>query len=264
MAVGGGSFGVLSLFGLLLLGLVRYRVKGRAPSVLLTLFALLGISGVQAEEAQELPEVTVSAGTETVKGDSQVQEQKVILEKVPGATNLINLENHEGSQASLARILSSQPGIIVQEFFGGNDQPRVNIRGSGIQDNPVSRGIQLLYDGLPINQADGSFIIGLTDPEQARYISVYRGANAMRYGATTLGGAIDFGQRTARNNPAFSVRLEGGSWGQQKIGANLQYAGEKGDVYLQATHSESEGWRDWSQAERSNLTMNVGFAFAGG
>jgi len=113
------------------------------------------------------------------------------LRRVPGGTNLIDLDQQRGSQSTVAKVLDFEPGIIIQTFFGGNDQPRLNIRGSGIQDNPVSRGIQLLQDGLAMNQADGSFIIGLLDPEQAQYVSVYRGSNALRYGGTTLGGAID-------------------------------------------------------------------------
>ena len=262
---GGGSFGPAGLVGLLLLLALRNRRVRRSVRGL-PLLMLSGLSFAQtpAQETEKvLPKVTVTPDAES-EGELQIQEQKAVLEKVPGATNLINMEEQKGSQVSLARVLSSQPGIIVQEFFGGNDQPRVNIRGSGIQDNPVSRGIQLLYDGLPMNQADGSFIIGLLDPEQARYISVWRGANAMRYGATTLGGAIDFGLRNARNNESSSVRLEAGSWGLRKYGATLQAAGERADIYLQGAHSGSDGWRDHSEADRDNLALNVGFTFKGG
>jgi hypothetical protein len=38
------------------------------------------------------------------------------------------------------------PGIIGQSFFDGNDQPRVQIRGSGLQRNAVERGILVLQD----------------------------------------------------------------------------------------------------------------------
>src|SRR5690606_18804783 len=149
---------------------------------------LLVATTVLAAEPNRLDPVTVEAGNEAVHEKRELQRR---LDDVPGATNLIDPEEKEGSQATLARVLDFEPGIIIQEFFGGNDQPRLNIRGSGIQDNPVSRGVQILYDGLPINQADGSFIIGLIDPEQTSLVSVYRGANALRYGGTTLGGAID-------------------------------------------------------------------------
>lgn len=217
---------------------------------------LLVLTVAAAQVSRELPALSVVGQT---GADLEERELQETLERVPGGTNLINLEDFRGSQMSVARVLNSEPGIIVQEFFGGNDQPRVNIRGSGIQDNPVSRGIQLLYDGLPLNQADGSFIIGLLDPEQARFISVYRGANAMRYGATTLGGAIDFGLRTARNTPESSLRLEAGSFGLRRTGLVLSQLQDDWDIYLQTAVTSADGWRDHSEAQRSSLALNIGW-----
>lgn len=188
----------------------------------------------------------------------QKQEIESDLQQVAGATNLINLDAFHGSQSSLAKVLNYQPGIVVQEFFGGNDQPRINIRGSGIQDNPVNRGIQLLYDGLALNQADGSFIIGLLDPEQAKYISVYRGSNAMRYGATTLGGAINLHSRNATNSQQ-SLKLETGSFGLFKGAIALGNKHEKWDYYLNAAHYQQQGFRSHSEGERNNVALNIGF-----
>ncbi len=202
----------------------------------------------------EQPEVITVYG---VKSNTSPEQE--LLNKVAGGTNLIDLQEFKGSQASLAKVLISEPGSIVQELFGGNDQPRINIRGSGIQDNPVSRGIQLLYDGLSLNQADGSFIFGLLDPEQASSISVYRGANANRYGGTTLGGAIDFNLRNAINSPSSSASIELGSYQSRKLGFRLQNREDTWDYSLQTSYSESEGWRDHSNSKRSNLALNVGW-----
>jgi len=196
--------------------------------------------------------------TITVYGDKNTLDpEQALLNEVAGGTNFIDLQKFKGSQSSVAKVLINEPGIIVQEFFGGNDQPRINIRGSGIQDNPVSRGIQLLYDGLSLNQADGSFILGLLDPEQARSISVYRGANANRYGATTLGGAIDFSLRNALNNTRSSASIELGSYQLKKLGLRLQNQEKNWDYYLQASHSQGDGWRDHSEAKRNNLMLNI-------
>jgi len=115
-----------------------------------------------------------------------IDEARNELKKVAGGTNLIEIAKLPARQATLQDALGFEPGIIMQSFFGGNDQPRLNIRGSGMQSNPVNRGIQLLYDGLPINQADGSFIIGFLDVKSAEMVSVYRGANAQRYGGTSM------------------------------------------------------------------------------
>lgn len=179
------------------------------------------------------------------------------LSKVPGGVNLINLDALKTSQSSLAKVLGFEPGIIVQEFFGGNDQPRINIRGSGIQDNPVNRGIQLLDDGMALNQADGSFIIGLVDPEQSKYITIYRGANAMRYGGTTLGGAMNFISRKGINSDS-TLKLETGSFGFNKAGLSLGKQLTNWDYYLNAAYSEADGFRSHSEGKRSNVSLNVG------
>jgi iron complex outermembrane receptor protein len=88
----------------------------------------------------------------------------------------------------LAVDVAVDPGANVVFRQPGNDQARLNIRGSGLQQNPVQRGVRLLLDGLPVNLADGSFIIGVLEPRTTQYIEVYRGANGARYGATTPGG----------------------------------------------------------------------------
>lgn len=226
------------------------------------LFTLLGAGIAAHGMAQTAGQAAESGKLNTVKvtADSATPDKEELqekLEQVPGATNLIDLNQHKGSQSTVAKVLDFEPGIIIQEFFGGNDQPRLNIRGSGIQDNPVSRGIQLLQDGLALNQADGSFIIGLLDPEQAQYISVYRGANALRYGGTTLGGAIDFSQRNALNSPS-SINLEAGSWGAGKAAISLGGTAGQWDGYLRASHQQSDGWRTHSGGERNNLSLNIG------
>ncbi|NEW86859.1 Plug domain-containing protein, partial [Rhodopseudomonas sp. WA056] len=58
---------------------------------------------------------------------------------------------------TLANTLSGVPGLIIQNFLGANDQPRIQMRGSA-QQNPAERGVLVLYNGLPINRADGSYI----------------------------------------------------------------------------------------------------------
>lgn len=203
----------------------------------------------------ELPKVIVTDEHET---DVEQQRLKETLGKVPGGTNLIDLDARRGSQSTVAKVLDFEPGIIIQEFFGGNDQPRLNIRGSGIQDNPVSRGVQLLQDGLALNQPDGSFIIGLLDPEQAQYVSVYRGANAVRYGGTTLGGAIDFSLRNALNTPS-SVSAEVGSWGARKGALSAGVQTGDWDAFVRTSYQQSDGWRTHSDGRRGNLALNIGF-----
>jgi len=227
--------------------------------VAVTFCVTLFIYSSNVNAAEVLPDVDVKG---SVMNSPERMEIELELEQVPGGTNVIDLDKRTSSQATLSDVLGFEAGIIIQEFFGGNDQPRLNIRGSGIQDNPVSRGVQLLYDGLPLNQADGTFIIGLLDPEQAMLISVYRGANAMQYGASTLGGAINFMQRNGENSHP-TLRLEAGSFNSFNGSINFSGKVEQWDYLVMAGHDKGDGFRNNNEGERSNLMANAGYHFGG-
>ena len=94
-----------------------------------------------------------------------LNEQRLIA----GSTSLVQMSSLRQRLSTLKDALAMQPGVIIQEFFGLNDQPRLNIRGSGIQSNPQRRGVYLLQDGIPVNFADGSYIIGVMDPMTAHF-----------------------------------------------------------------------------------------------
>ena len=107
--------------------------------------------------------------------------------RIAGSTSLVEIRPDNQRIATIKDALKMQPGVIIQEFFGLNDQPRLNIRGSGIQSNPQRRGVYLLQDGIPVNFSDGSYVVGIMDAMTARYVEVFKGANALRFGAGTLG-----------------------------------------------------------------------------
>lgn len=233
---------------------MKTHLSGTGSVLLLMLLS----GGLSANDAGSLPEVTVTGDK-----DSALPSRTALVEalsQVPGGTNMIDLEELSSSKATLNDVLAKEPGIVMQEFFGGNDQPRLNIRGSGIQENPVNRGIQLLYDGMPINQPDSSFVIGLLTPEQMRFVSVYRGANAQQYGGSSLGGAINMIPRSGHNSKNF-FRLQGGS--HDSVSSSIGIGGKQDnwDYYLQAGHSSSDGFRHQNEGERTDITFNVGYKF---
>lgn len=219
-----------------------------------TALCCLSLPAVCADPVATLPAVKVTGDAATPLQPS-VSQEKQRLERVPGGTNLITPQT-EVRMATLRDATDFQPGIIVQEFFGGIDQPRLNIRGSGIQSNPVNRGVLLLQDGLPFNEADGSFVIGLLEPRNASLISVRRGANARSAGATTLGGEMDFQSLTGAQGDMVSI--EGGSFGRLGLHAGKGFSGEQLDGRFSISHDTSDGYRHHADGERTNLSANVG------
>lgn len=207
----------------------------------------------------ELPAVTVQSSRDSAAAPmvDGVDTERARLARVPGGTNLVEPQQ-QSRLATLRDALDYQPGIVIQDFFGGTDQPRLSIRGSGIQSNPVNRGVLLLQDGLPLNEADGSFIIGFLEPRNAALVSARRGANALTPGATTLGGELDFVSLTGAQERG-RVRAETGSYGRQALQAAVGGVGERFDSRISASSDRFDGYRHHSASSRDSVQANLGF-----
>lgn len=254
----------MTLEGCTAQGRATARRRGRATTAIVTGAVAIGAAALVADEARAqsaTPGSTVYLEPITVEGLQLMTEERsrIRLEAIPGGTGLVATADLEGkADLSISDTLSAVPGVVVQDFFGGNDQPRIQIRGSGLQQNPVERGVLALQNGLPINRADGSYIVGLANPRQAEVIEVYRGYTANRLGAAMLGGAINFVSPTGTSDPGFEALLEGGSFGHVK-GA-LQAGGRLGDAdgLVRLDHSRRDGFRDYNSSERTSIDANVG------
>lgn len=179
--------------------------------------------------------------------------------RIAGSTSLVEIKADNQHLATMKDALRLQPGVIIQDMFGGNDQPRLNIRGSGIQSNPQRRGVYLLQDGIPVNFSDGSYVVGIMDAMTAQYIEVFKGANALRFGAGTLGGALNFVSRTALSDTTTSIKLEGGSYGS--FGLTFTTGRRMGawDVFAASTYNRQDGYRIYNQNRRLTASLNIGW-----
>ena len=182
---------------------------------------------------------------------------------IPGGVNVVDMEKLNSRRSlTLKDAIGAEPGVIIQEFFGSNDQPRINIRGSGIQSNPQQRGIQLLQDGVNINQADGTYVIGLLEPQAADHIEIKRGSNALEYGTATLGGAINMISNSGYNAAPLRLKLEGGSFNSVNGAASTGHVFGKNDVYTSVSYNDSDGFREFNSSDRLNATLNAGHKFS--
>lgn len=197
----------------------------------------------------------------TIHADTTAQRFAV----TPGAVALIDRSEAGGQAApTLADTLSEVPGVVVQEFFGGNDQPRIQIRGSGLQQNPAERGLLVMQDGMPVNRADGAYVVGLAAPGQAESIEIFRGAAANRTGANVLGGAVNFASPSGASAPGMRLSFGGGSFGRGEVAGSYGIDGDRADMLLRFEHSQKHGWRDYNDSRRSmiggNVTLQTGAA----
>lgn len=193
-----------------------------------------------------------------------VRHTRAMLSRTPGAVAVVARENYENSYAlGLFDTLKNVSGVFAQKKFG--EDARFSIRGSGIGNNIHNRGSWLAIDGVPVNQADGSGDFQEMDPLSARFIEVYKGGNAMRFGGAQLGGAANYVTPTGENAGfRTQVRVEGGSFGTKR--GHLAFADVIGDYdfYLSTTVTESDGWRSNAQQSAKRLTANIGRSFGEG
>ena len=189
---------------------------------------------------------------------SALDEAQEELDLRAGGTSVVGAEAFEDSRATtLSDVLSFAPGVLTQTRHG--EETRLSIRGSGIQRGFQLRGIQLYQDGIPLNLADGGGDFQSIDPLSLQFVEIWRGGSALEYGASTLGGAINFVTPTGRTAPPLAIRLDAGSFGQRRGHVQLGGAREDLDGALGLTLGKQEGWRDQSATRAARASANVGY-----
>lgn len=184
------------------------------------------------------------------------------LDQRAGGTAIVDGDRYrDGRVSTLADALGYAPGVFIQPRFGA-EEARLSIRGSGLQRTFHGRGIELLQDGSPLNLADGGFDFQAVEPLAARYIEVYRGANALEYGAATLGGAINYVAPTGYDAAPVALRAEAGSFGYLRGQVSAAGNGDRADGYVSLTGLHQDGFRDHAQQENYRLFGNAGFRFS--
>jgi iron complex outermembrane receptor protein len=244
-------------------------VMPRASRLSLAVAAVLSFSfaaiAAETPAASSGPAITLDAVEvhgKTPAAVETLEQARTRLNERSGGTGLVDGERYrDGRVSTLTDALGYATGVFIQPRFGA-EEGRMSIRGSGIQRTFHGRGLELLQDGSPLNLADGGFDMQAAEPLAARYIEVYRGANALEYGAATLGGAVNFVSPTGYSAPAATVRLEGGSFGYRR--GQVALAGNHGvaDGYLSVSTSGQDGFRDHAKQETYRLFGNAGYRFS--
>lgn len=214
------------------------------------------VSGGESENASASEETSIAPAPLGGMRPEEVARQT--LEAMAGGTSIITQDDLQGrANSKIADTLDTVPGVLVQSWFGGNDQSRIQIRGSGLQQTPAERGIVILQDGLPLNRADGSYIIAFADPRLSSFTEIYRGNVANRLGPA-YGGAINFTSPTGSTDPGFSFGIEGGSFGQFTTFAKGGARQGDIDAHIGVSYSQRDGFRENNESDRVNISFNAG------
>ena len=187
-------------------------------------------------------------------------ERKARLAEVPGGVALVTArEIDKARTANLKDALQFTPGVYIQPRFGAADESQISIRGSGLRNNFHARGINLLVNGMPYRNADGFTDFESIELLTADAIEVYKGANALRFGGSTMGGAINVITRTGYTARPLTVVAQGGSSGFFKSQLASGDVLGRFDYYASYTHTGLSGYRDWSGQRRERVNLHGGY-----
>lgn len=179
--------------------------------------------------------------------------------------------------ADINRILRQVPGVFLQEEDGFGLRPNIGIRGSGTDR---SARVAIMEDGVLKSPAPYSAPAAYYFPRMARIsaIEVAKGPAAIKYGPSTVGGAINFfstpipdvaaGTVAARasllagNHDSQRLHAWAGGWeplgGQMEIGALVEGLYEHSDGFKDIDIGGSTGY------QMQDYTVKLGLRSANG
>ena len=200
--------------------------------------------------------------SERTRTEEQARED---IDRTPGGVELVPQKTIEDSRAAnLKDVLDFVPGVLIRPRFGAADESQFSIRGSGLRNNFHLRGINVLIDGFPYGNADGFSDFESLELLNTRYIEVFKGANALRFGGNTMGGAINLVSKTGSTAGLIESRVEGGSYGFFKgYLATGQVYGPL-DLYASFSDTELQGYREHSEQTRYRAFGTAGYTLPGG
>lgn len=235
----------------------RSLVSGSAVSLsVLSLSLGLAHPAMAQEEAAE--DAVRVESTIIVTSTALVTEAEKNVARTAGGADVVSHEDYaDRFLVSMRDTLAFSPGVYTQPRYG--QEVRISIRGSGLSRGFHMRGLTLLQDGAPINLADDNGDFQELEPIFFDHLEVYRGANALRLGSGTLGGAINGVTPTGETAPGIYVRGDAGSFETYRglVSGGLEEG--RWDAWGAVSADTSDGDRDHAARQSYRFHGNLGY-----
>jgi iron complex outermembrane receptor protein len=257
-------------------GIIRFQKSKRVFKCICWGIVLLFLAGedgrrpVLAETLEEVTELPPYIVSEKAIHSFELAEEEAA--RNPTSTVLISNKEIQNSRGyNLEDVLQFAPGVFSQSRGGGSDG-KISIRGTNLSSNVNTWGITLLVDGIPMNAADGFTHLESIDLMAVDHIEVYKGAQAVKFGANSIGGAINFILKKGPQATPVQVRGEVGSFGYYNSQISSGMANfpfpllgkiAKSDYYVSLTGSGQHGYRTNSQQAALRFNANFGLMVDG-
>lgn len=208
----------------------------------------LAIGGLPAQAqttpaADTLPTVEIeSSGAAQRRFDSAASSTSIPIDGFRSATPLVNL----------SELLIGQPGVVVMDRQNYAQDLQIAVRGFGSRSTFGVRGVRILVDGIPATSPDGQGQAATAQLASAARIDVLRGPLAQQYG-NSAGGVVQVFTRDPIPGGGASASVAAGAYGLRTGDVSIDFGDRTLGGLLDISHMETDGWRDHSAAERTQL-----------
>lgn len=250
----------------------RFQFTGLEPGAYMLRAELSGFRTASRDQLQIQSGVPLSVDVtlelspvlETVVVTGTRAEQEV--GKIPAAVSVVDVQQvlRSSQMTNINEALKRVPGVAMRVHLDGSTRATPSIRGAGAQNTFGSRGVRVLVDGVPKNNAGGSaqdFInIDLTSVQR---IEVVRGPASALYG-NQAGGVINFITEEGSPVPFTQFRQTVGSYGLFK--EHIKLSGQRGNFsyFGSAFRTDQNGYRELSEYSSSGFHIKLRYTFDDG
>ncbi|WP_415453745.1 TonB-dependent receptor domain-containing protein, partial [Acetobacter sp.] len=165
-----------------------------------------------------------------------------------------NFANQVGQ--SVADMVVTIPGVSFTQGNGPRDT-NISIRGSGDRQSWGLKNIQVLEDGFPMTQPDGTARADLIDPHAYQGVDVFEGPASTLYGNYAINGAINFRTRKGADIHGLELGSDFGSFGMFNNYATLGLGNRHYDLMIFGSDVRGNGFIANSRYNTSTENMRL-------
>lgn len=147
-----------------------------------------------------------------VRGDSAEDRRRRSAE----AVDVIDTERDRRASADLGEVLRRQSGVSVRRAGGLGSNTRIAL--NGLTDDHI----RFFVDEAPLEFMGFGLGVGNVPVNLVDRVEIYRGVVPVRFGADTLGGAVNFVTDSAYDRTRAALSHQLGSFGTHRLAANVR------------------------------------------
>lgn len=147
--------------------------------------------------------------------------------------------------------LRAVPGVALVESGSFGGVASLFLRGS------ESDYVQVLIDGVQVNEPGGSFDFAGLRTDNVERIEVLRGPASALYGSDAVGGVIHIITRGGSGSPAGTASVQGGSYGRREWSVDLHGGTETVSYGFSLSDTRTDGILDFNNAFDNRVLSGV-------